>query len=463
MPNKLIYVVDDEENVRRLLEYWLKNKWGYDVKLFSYGERCLEALEAAPDLIILDIMLPDISGVDVLKRAKNRYPDLPIIVLSSQGRIEVAVEALKLGAIDYFPKSIEFPKLQIAVKNALQLYDLKREVDLLRESVAQTGRFDNIVSSAGPMEPVLKLVHKAKDSDISVLIQGESGTGKELIARAIHFNGKRKDGPFVAVNCAAIPRELIESEMFGHEKGAFTGAVGRKIGKFEQAHGGTIFLDEIGELDMNLQAKLLRAIQQRQFERVGGTELLTADVRIVSATHKDLVQASRDKEFREDLYYRLASFPIVLPPLRERRPDILLLAEHFLAKYSSRESKPVRSFSRRAVKMLYDYPWPGNVRELESAIERAIILCDGEVISEGDLPLVVQAFANGDDVTMPISSIFDRNDAIIPMERLKEQAIRHALKITEGNVGDAARRLKISRSTLYDLMKRFDVQFHAAA
>jgi len=457
MNDKLVYVVDDEENVRRLLEYWLKTKWGYRLRLFSRGEQCLEALDEAPDLIILDIMLPGISGLDTLKKIKELCPSMPVIMLSAQGRIEVAVEAIKLGAIDYFPKSIDFPKLEIAVRNAMQMHDLAREVVRLRETVRQTGSFANIVTNDGGMQEVLRLVHKAKDSDISVLIQGESGTGKELIARAIHFNGRRQQGPFVAVNCAAIPRELLESEMFGHERGAFTGAHQRKIGKFEQADGGTIFLDEIGELDMNLQAKLLRAIQTRQFERVGGTELVTVDVRIVSATHKDLLHASHEKEFREDLYYRLAAFPIMLPPLRDRRGDIMLLAEHFLTRFSREQAKKVNAFSRKALKMLYDYPWPGNIRELESAIERAVLLADGEAITERDLPLAVQAFAAGDDVAVPVPALFERQDTIIPLESLKEQAVKHALKVTEGNVLEAARKLQISRSTIYEMMKKFEI------
>ena len=458
MAERLIFVVDDEENVRRLLEHWLKTKWGYTLRLFSTGEQCLEALDEEPDLIILDIMMPGIGGIETLKRIKERSPNMPVIMLSAQGRIETAVETLKLGAIDYFTKAIDLPKLENSVVNAFLIRDLTREVTQLRETVLKASHFDNIISNDGAMEEVLKLIHKAKDSDISVLVTGESGTGKELIARAIHFNGKRRNGPFVAVNCAAIPKDLIESEMFGHEKGAFTGAHQRKIGKFEQANGGTIFLDEIGELDMNLQAKLLRAIQTRQFERVGGNELITVDVRIVSATNKDLVQASRDREFREDLYYRLGSFPILLPPLRQRRGDILLIAEHFLARFSKEQGKHVTSFSRKALKILYDYPWPGNVRELESAIERAVLLADGDAVNDTDLPMAVRAFAQG-ETTIPLpSSLFDKQDSIIPLEAVKEQAVKHALKVTEGNILDAARKLGISRSTLYELMKKYELK-----
>ena len=454
----LIYVVDDDHSVRRLMEHWLKTKWEYTIQLFTSGEQCLDALDAGPDLVILDVMLPGISGVETLREIRKRDADLPVVMLSAQGQIDIVVETIKLGAMDYFPKTIDLNKLELAVRNALEMHSLKRELHQLRDSVAETGSFENIIASAGPMENVLKLVHKAKNSDISVLIQGESGTGKELIARAIHFNGKRKNGPFIAVNCAAIPRDLIESEMFGHEKGAFTGAVARKIGKFEQANGGTIFLDEIGELDMNLQAKLLRAIQQKLFERVGGIEVLTSDTRIVSATNRDLVKASQNKEFREDLYYRLASFPIMLPPLRERRADVMLLAEHFLKTYSKREGKAIRTISRKAIKMLYDYPWPGNVRELESAIERAILLCEDDMITEGDLPLAVRAFSEGASVAVPMDSVFENQSMIIPLETLKEQAVKHALKVTEGNILEAAKKLRISRSTMYEMIKKYDVR-----
>lgn len=457
MRKKLVYLVDDELAIRRLLEHWLKTKWGYDLREFGDAESCLDALDGAPDLIILDIMLPGMSGIEALAEIKSRFPDLPVIMLSAQGQIEVAVEALKMGAIDYFPKTIDLTKLENAVRNAMELYDLKREVSVLRESV-KASRFESIIASDSAMDPVLRLVDKAKESDISVLIQGESGTGKEVIAQAIHHYGKRKDGPFVAVNCAAIPKDLLESEMFGHEKGAFTGAMNRKTGRFEQADGGTLFLDEIGEMEINLQAKLLRAIQERRFERVGGNETLTADVRIVSATNRDLSKGSRDGTFREDLYYRLAAFPIQLPPLRQRRSDILLLAEHFLTKYAGREKKNVTGFQKRTIRILHDYPWPGNVRELESAIERAIILSDGDSISPEDLPMAVQSYAEGDDAGIEHPSIFDDVNEIIPLDVLKEQALRHALSVSQGNILEAAKRLKISRSTIYEMMKKYDVE-----
>lgn len=463
MSDQLIFVVDDEPGIRRLLEHWITTKWGYRLRQFADAESCLDALEEGPDLIILDIMLPGMNGLDALREIKRRLPQLPVIMLSAQGQIETAVETLKLGAVDYFPKTIDIVKLENAVRNALELYELRREVIELREAAAGPGRYAAIVTSDTAMDPVLRLVDKAKESDISVLIQGESGTGKEVVARAIHDCGRRAAGPFVAINCAAIPKDLMESEMFGHEKGAFTGATGRKSGRFEQADRGTLFLDEIGEMDVALQAKLLRAIQERKFERVGGQETLTSDVRILSATNRDLLKASRQGMFREDLYYRLATFPIQLPPLRERRSDVLLLAGHFLDLFNKRERRSIRGFERRALKMLHDYPWPGNVRELQSAVERAVILCDTEQIGPGDLPVPLQAYAEGADAHVPLPAIFDDVSEIIPMDTLKEQATRHALGVTGGNILEAARRLGVSRSTLYEMMKRYGVQAETPA
>jgi len=454
---RLIYVVDDEETIARLLEHWVSKKWGYQSRVFTSGEACLENMTVAPDVVLLDIMLPGIGGVDTLKEIKKRYPDLPVIMLSAQGKIDVAIETLKLGATDYFSKPVDFAKLEVSIKNAIQTHDLAREVSRLREAVEKPFQFDNIITDNGGMQEVFKLVHKVRDNDICVLVLGESGTGKELIARAIHYNGNRKNGPFVVVNCASIPRDLLESELFGHEKGSFTGAYQRRIGKFEQADGGTLFLDEIGELDPSLQSKLLRVIQSKQFERVGGNDTLTADVRLVSATNRDLVKAVAQKQFREDLYFRLATFPIVLPPLRERRSDILLLAEHFLKKFSQEVSKPNLGFSKRALKLLYDYAWPGNVRELENAIQRAVLMADGNTINEKDLPLAVVTFGSGDEnnagspLTMGV-------ETIRPLEKVKEESIRQALKITEGNIVEAARKLKIGRATMYRLMKKFKIE-----
>jgi len=451
---RLIYIVDDEETIAHLLEHWVTKKWGYEARVFATAETCLQDLTAVPDVILLDIMLPGIGGVDALKEIKKRYPDLPVIMLSAQGKVDVAIETLKLGATDYFSKPVDFAKLEVSIKNAIQTHDLSREVSRLREAVEKPVHFDNIISDNGAMQEMFKLVQKVKDSDICVLVLGESGTGKELIARAIHYNGNRKSTPFVVVNCASIPRDLLESELFGHEKGSFTGAYQRRIGKFEQANGGTLFLDEIGELDLSLQSKLLRVIQSKQFERVGGNETLTTDVRLISATNKDIVKAVAQKQFREDLYFRLATFPIVIPPLRERRSDILLLAEHFLRRFGPELAKPDIGVSKKALKLLYDYPWPGNVRELENAIQRSILMADGNAITEKDLPLAVVTFGSQDD-SGSTSPLTVGSEAIKPLEKIKEESIREALRVTEGNIVEAARRLKIGRATMYRLMKKY--------
>jgi two-component system, NtrC family, response regulator AtoC len=453
---RLIYIVDDEETISKLLEHWVTKKWGYEARSFTTGEECIDNLNTVPDAIILDIMLPGIGGVETLKRVKSRYPDIPVIMLSAQGKVDVAIETIKLGATDYFSKPVDFTKLEVSVKNAIQTHDLSREVSRLREAVGKPVHFDSIISDNGAMQEVFKLVQKVKDNDICVLVLGESGTGKELIAQAIHYNGNRKDKPFVVVNCASIPHDLLESELFGHEKGSFTGAHQRRIGKFEQAIGGTLFLDEIGELDLSLQAKLLRVIQTKQFERVGGNETLTTDVRLVSATNRDLVKAVAQKQFREDLYFRLATFPIMLPPLRERRSDILLLAEHFLKKFSVEVSKPGVGFSKKALKLLYEYAWPGNVRELENAIQRALLMADGPTITEKDLPLAVVTFGSREEtaVSSPLSLGVEH---IRPLEKVKEEIIRLALKSTEGNIVESARRLKIGRATMYRLMKKYKI------
>ncbi|GMU96080.1 MULTISPECIES: sigma-54 dependent transcriptional regulator [Ignavibacterium] len=453
---KLIFIVDDEQAISKLLTYWVRDKWKYNVESFTTGEDALKNLHKRPDVVLLDIMLPGLDGVETLKRIKSFDENLPVIMLSAQGSIEVAVDTLKFGAYDYFIKPIDNQKLELAIKNAIKSYDLTKELQNLKENVKQTYSFDNIISADGKMQDVFKLVSKVLDNDISVLIYGESGTGKELIARAIHYNGKRKDRPFIAVNCASIPRELLESELFGHERGSFTGAHQRKLGKFEVARGGTIFLDEVGELEMVLQAKLLRVIQQKEFERVGGTEIIKTDVRIISATNKDLKKAVENKEFREDLFYRLNSFPIHIPPLRQRRGDILILAEHFLKKFNEKLGKNCKGFTRRALKLIYDYSWPGNVREMENTIERCLIISEGEMIDVEDLPPHIRTddYPANFDFAGPLFA----DDTIIPFEKLKEEAIRHALKVTDGNIVEAAKKLQLGRATIYRLMDKYGIE-----
>lgn len=456
--NKLVFIVDDEESILKLLTHWVKSKWGYAVKTFTNGTDALNSLSEEPTLVLLDIMLPDINGNEILKRIKSFNEHLPVIMLSAQGSVEVALESIRLGAFDYFPKPIDQNRLEPAIKNAIQNYELIKRIDELEENLQKEYSFDNIISSDDSMQKVFRLITKVLDNDITVLIEGESGTGKELVARAIHYNGSRKDKPFIVVNCASIPRELLESELFGHEKGAFTGAHQRKIGKFELGNGGTIFLDEIGEMEMSLQAKILRVIQQKEFERVGGTEIIKTDVRILSATNRDLKEAVDNKEFREDLFYRLSSFPIYIPPLRERRGDIIILIEHFIKKFNEKLNKNVKGFNKNSLKALYDYDWPGNIRELENLIERCIILADEDYIDTSLLPPHIVSHNSSASLDLNTGQLFGENSPIIPFEKLKEEAIKHAVKVTGGNIVEAAKKLNIGRATLYRLMDKYGIE-----
>lgn len=421
------------------------------------GNDLLDSLYEGPDLVLLDIMLPDIGGVEILKRIKRNYKNLPVIMLSAQGSIDVALESIRIGAFDYFPKPIDKNRLEPAIKNAIANYDLQRRVDELKGDLQKEYSFDNIISADRKMQDVFKMVTKVLDNSITVLINGESGTGKELIARAIHYNGIRKDAPFVVVNSASIPRELLESELFGHEKGSFTGAYQRKIGKFELANGGTLFLDEIGEMEMSLQAKILRVIQQREFERVGGNETIKSDVRIISATNRNLKDMVTNREFREDLYYRLNSFPIYIPPLRERRGDIVILINHFLNEFKLKVGKDIEGFTKAALKLMYDYDWPGNVRELENTIERCLILTDHKTI---DIDVLPPQILNTDGSSSLHSNepLFGDDSPIIPFEQLKSEAIKHALRITKGNIVEASKKLNVGRATLYRLMEKYNIK-----
>ncbi|MCH7515938.1 MAG: sigma-54-dependent Fis family transcriptional regulator [Bacteroidetes bacterium] len=457
--NKLIFIVDDEQAISKLLSFWVKDKWGYDVEVFSNSEAMLKNMSAKPDIILLDIMLPGLDGIETLQRIKQIDENLPVIMLSAQGSIEVAVDSLRDGAYDYFPKPIDQQRLELAVKNAIKSHDLTREIQRLKETVQREYSFENIITADRKMQDVFKLVTKVMNNTITVLIYGESGTGKELIARAIHYNGDRKDKPFVIVNCASIPRELLESELFGHERGSFTGAHQQKKGKFEIANGGTIFLDEVGELEMLLQAKLLRVIQEKEFERVGGTELIKTDVRIISATNRDLKIAVEEKEFREDLYYRLNSFPIYVPPLRQRKGDVLVLAEYFINEFNKKLGKEIKGFTKRALKLIYEYDWPGNIREMENTIERCLIITENDVVDVEDLPSHLRTAENmaSVDYAGPLFS----NETIVPFEKLKEEAIRHALKVTKGNIVEAAKRLHLGRATIYRLMEKYSIENRA--
>jgi DNA-binding NtrC family response regulator len=488
--NYRIYVVDDDRHYARMLSYRLDKNANYQVKVFHSGEEVLKGLDEKPDLILLDIMMPGLDGIEVLRQVGARMPDVPVIMVSAQGVIDTAVEAMRVGAYDYITKGQDdLVKLDAIVRNVLEKVSMERELDTLRSEVSQKYSLKGLVGESVAIQQVYRMVQKAVRGDLTVAIQGESGTGKELVARAIHYNSSRKRGPFVIANCAAIPRDLMESEFFGHEKGSFTGAHARKIGRFEQADGGTIFLDEIGELDLDLQAKLLRALQEGECQRVGGNDTIHFSARVISATNQDTIKMIREGKFREDLYYRLFQFPIPMPPLRERGQDILLLANHFFREYLQEhpefKSKRLGADVRRAIT---NYSWPGNVRELKSAVERAILLSDTDDIRAADLmitgsspispwtdrmtlaeaaetsfagtqpaPTSISNRSFGSDEAFQETTVGDSESGIESLEDLKHRAVARAYRLCDNNVDRAAVELGIGRATMYRLLKKFDI------
>ncbi|SHF72467.1 two-component system, NtrC family, response regulator AtoC [Desulfofundulus australicus DSM 11792] len=383
----LVLVVDDEESVCEFLAEVLEDA-GYSVQTAQDGRRALELVsQSSPDVVLLDIRMPELDGMVVMDRIKQMDDRLPVILMTAFGTTEMAIQAMKAGAFDYIIKPFNLDELVLTVKKAVTMRELAKEVEALREGrVQEPLPMETMIGQSPAMQAVYKNIGRVAASNVTVLIQGESGTGKELVARAIHNNSSRRDGPFVKINCAAIPENLMESELFGHEKGAFTGAGARKPGKFELAHRGTIFLDEIGELSLATQAKLLRVLQEKEFERVGGTEIIRVDVRILAATNKNLEECVQEGTFREDLYFRLKVVTIWVPPLRERMEDVPLLARAFLQKYSREQNKNVTDFSPEAMALLMQYDWPGNVRELKNVCEQAVVMTRGPVILPEDLP-----------------------------------------------------------------------------
>lgn len=452
MKNRIL-VVDDEHLIRWSLEQNLK-KQGYDVTVAGSGEDALRILqEETPDLVLLDIQLPGINGLEVLEKIKELEDDVLVIMVTALGVLETAVKAMRLGAHDYINKPFNLDELAIVIKKALETRELKREVAHLRAVQPKPFGIDGIIGNTGDLQHILTMVGKiAKSNAGTVLIQGESGTGKELIAKAIHYEGSRAEKPFMAINCAAVPETLLESELFGHEKGAFTDARSQKKGLFEMAHGGTVFLDEIGDMPMAIQAKLLRVLEDRAFRRVGGTKDVHVDIRIVSATNKDLLQAIADKIFRNDLYYRLQVIPIFLPPLRERKADIPLLVQHFIENFNREFGKIVKRISPQAEKILLEYAWPGNIRELRNVIERAVILENEETIEAAHLPreLIAQSTPSSSG---PIS--FSLPPEGIDIEDVERELIRQALEVSDGNQSKAAKKLNLGIDAFRYRMKKF--------
>lgn len=391
---RTILVADDEPNIRRVLEAMF-SKDGFTVLTAENGKRAVDIAATQPiDLLISDLIMPDMTGVEVLRSVKDLQPECAAIMITAYGTIKTAVEAMRLGAYNYITKPFDMDEVRIQVKKALENRTLREENMRLKQQLRANYRFDQIVGTSGRMQELFKVIERAANSRATVLIRGESGTGKELIARALHYNSARANKPFVAVSCAALPESLLESELFGHEKNAFTGAATQRQGRFELAHQGTLFLDEVAEIPPGLQVKLLRVLQEREFERIGGTKTIKVDVRLVAATNKDLERAVAEKQFREDLYYRLQVIQVFVPPLRERREDIPALVEHFLAKYNAENARNIERVSREALEPLMRYSYPGNVRELENAIERAVVMAepDAREITLDLLPMSIAQY-----------------------------------------------------------------------
>src|SRR4030043_389126 len=381
-----VLIVDDEVGARESLKMILKND--YEVFLAKNAEEAfLQIKTHSPDLILLDIILPDLDGLKVLEKIRQNDPDMIVIMITATKTVKTAVEAMKLGANDYVTKPFDVDELRLIITRSLSTKALEQEVKYRREEMDKNFDFGNIIGKSKLMKEIFKVVKQIADSRSTALIMGESGTGKELISRAIHFNSNRINYPFVTINCAAIPDTLIESELFGHEKGAFTNAIEKKLGRFEVAHQGTLFLDEIGELSLATQAKILRFLEEREFNRVGGSKTIKVDVRLITATNKDLNQMIKKGGFREDLYYRINVVPIVIPPLRERKEDIPLLTEHFISKFNAENNKNIKGVTQEALELMMNYDWPGNIRELENLIERVITLTSIEYIQDNELPL----------------------------------------------------------------------------
>lgn len=447
-----ILVVDDEHLIRWSLEQNLK-KQGYEVLTAGSGEDALRIVrEEQPELVLLDIQLPGISGLEVLEKIKDIDEEIIVVMVTAHGGLETAVTAMRIGAYDYLNKPFNLDEMSIVIRKALETSELRREVATLR-CEKKIGP-PNIIGSSHVMQNILAMMEKvARSEAATVLIQGESGTGKELVAKWIHYKSNRAEKPFMAINCAAVPSTLLESELFGHEKGAFTDAKATKKGLFELADGGTVFLDEIGDMEMGMQAKLLRFLEDRTFRRIGGSKVNSVDVRIISATNKDLLKAIEIKDFRNDLYYRLQGIPIFLPPLRERREDILQLAKHFIDTYKREFAKQVNGLSTQAERLLVDYHWPGNIRELKNVIERAIILGNEEILTADHLPIEITSRT----ASAPVSSlvIFKLPPEGIDIEEVEKELIRQALENNDWNQSKAAKKLNLGVDAFRYRMKKF--------
>ncbi len=448
-----LLIVDDELGARQSLEVILEDD--YRVLSVESGQEAMDTLRKEPvDLVLLDVNMPDMDGLQALRKIKEQDEEIDVIMVSALNLARKAVDAVRLGAYDYITKPYEPEDILSTVNRALSRQKLRRELDLLRREVEESRGFDQIISKNKTMLEIFKLIKKVGYTSTNILITGESGTGKELIARSVHRQGNRKDGPFVAINCAAIPSELMESEMFGHEKGAFTGAHTRTIGKFEHASGGTLFLDEISALRSDLQAKLLRVLQEREIERIGSNKPIKVDIRVISATNINLEDAVLQGKFRQDLYFRLNVVPISIPPLRERKGDIPLLAKHFLNKFNTAFNKKIPGFSAKAMDALTRYYWPGNIRELENLIERIVVLSSSDkAIELEDIPLEILM-----DSSQDVQDLEPKKAGLITIrEAFEKRIIHNVLEAAQWNQTEAAKILKINRNTLIQKAKQLGI------
>ncbi len=448
----LVWIVDDDPAIRELLSYMVSQD-GYEIEAFASGAEVLAAPSEGPAVVLLDLMMPEVDGIEVLRELRRRRPSLPVVMLTAVNDVARAVEVTKLGGYDYLTKPVDKDRLLTTLKRAVSHQSLEAQVDRLKGELGDRYHLRNMVGSSAAMRRVYDQVEKVLESDITVFVSGESGTGKELVAKGIHYGSLRSDGPFIDVNCAAIPEGLQESELFGHEKGAFTGALATHPGKFEQAAGGTILLDEVGEMSPSAQARLLRVLQERCLQRVGGTKTIDLDVRVVSASNRDLAQLVSDGRFRQDLYYRLVVFPIELPPLRERREDIPALVGHFLAKYAADAGKRIDRIEPAVLDLLVSWEWPGNVRELENVIHRSLLVASGPELTMEDVPRDLRSA--GGETSTP-AHILDGQPC--SLEELEKVAIEQALEHFGGNLSDVARQLGIGRSTLYRKLEQYGLR-----
>lgn len=494
-----ILIVDDDPVQRRLLEGTI-TKFGYDSQSAEGGEKALELLAQHKfSVVILDLIMPDLDGMAVLERMRKIGSTVPVIVQTGQGGIDTVVSAMRAGAFDFVVKPVAPERLNVCIQNALTLNTLENELQRVKRSVSGELTFKDVITTSQRMHRVISLGERAAKSNIPVLLEGESGVGKEMIARAIQGTSKRRNGPFVTVNCGAIPETLVESILFGHEKGAFTGATEKQIGKFQEADGGTLFLDEVGELPPEFQVKLLRAVQEGEIDPVGARKPVKVDIRLISATNRSLIDMVKERTFREDLYYRLNVFPIMIPPLRDHRDDIPQLARHFTLRFAAEEGRrKIKGITKHALEMLMDFDWPGNIRQLENAVFRAVVLCDGTELTPAEFPQIATAVDGSIERALPAPTstpaqtmtsasemdvpadpnmiganerndrfieeeqdaamrLMDVTDNIRPLEELEAEIIKTAFVHYKGQMSEIARRLGIGRSTLYRKMKEYNI------